>query len=71
MLDQLTKALGVPPDVLASDEEIACAWRDLPRELAKIPGQLRNEMVVRMCVAVAAGLFDSAITMYGISPCRN
>lgn len=61
ILAQLTKALGVPRDVLASDEEIAYAWRDLPRELAKIPAQLRNELVVRMCVAVAAGLFDSAV----------
>ena len=32
MLQTLTEALGVPRDILASDEEIAHAWYDLPRQ---------------------------------------
>lgn len=60
-LDSLTTALGIPRTVLASDEEIEYAWRDLPRELRDIPAPLRGELVARMCVAVSTGLFDSAM----------
>jgi hypothetical protein len=60
-LTSLTAALGIPREVLASDEEIAYAWHDLPRELRTIPPELRGELVARMCVAVATGLFDEAI----------
>ena len=57
----LTNALGVPRDILASDDEIWTAWENLPRVLKKIPPQLRTGEVARMCVAVTVGLFDSAI----------
>lgn len=60
-IDQLTKALGIPREVLASDEEIQYAWRDLPRELRNIPVENRDELIARMCVAVSTGLFDGAI----------
>ncbi len=60
-LVSLTTALGIPREVLAPDEEIAYAWRDLPRELRSIPPELRGELIARMCVAVSAGLFDGAI----------
>ena len=58
----ITSALGIPRDVLAPDDEIAYAWRELPRELRAMPAQLRGELVARMCVAVASGLFDGAIS---------
>lgn len=57
----LTTALGIPRTVLASEEEIQYAWRDLPRELREIPVELRGELVARMCVAVSTGLFDGAM----------
>ena len=60
-LDALTKALGVPRTVIATDEEITYAWENLPRILRRIPPQLRSEGLVRMCIAVASGLFDAAI----------
>ncbi|WP_024420239.1 hypothetical protein, partial [Pseudomonas avellanae] len=60
-LASLTSALSIPRDVLASDEEIEYAWNDLPRELRDIPSPLRGELVAKMCVAVSAGLFDSAM----------
>lgn len=60
-ISELTKALGIPRDVLASDEEIEYAWRDLPRELKNIPEERRDELIARMCVAVSTGLFDGAI----------
>ena len=60
-LTLLTSSLGVPRELLASDEEITYAWQDLPRELRQIPVHLRGELVVRMCVSVRAGLFDGAI----------
>lgn len=61
LLKEVTDALGIPRDVLASDEEIEFAWTNLPRLLKKIPPALRSEGLVRMCVAVSSGLFDSAI----------
>lgn len=57
----LTDALNIPRDVLASDEEIEYAWKDLPRELREVPEELRGELIARMCVAVSTGLFDSAM----------
>ena len=60
-IESITSALGVPRDVLASDEEISYAWQELPRELREVPPQLRDNLVARMCVAVATGLFDGAI----------
>lgn len=60
-ITELTQALGIPREVLASQEEIEFAWRDLPRELREIPEQLRGELIARMCVAVSTGLFDGAM----------
>ena len=57
----LTDALGVHRSVLASDDSIETAWNTLPSLLKKIPPQLRTAGLARMCVAVASGLFDSAI----------
>ena len=61
MLASLTGALGVPRNVLAADDQIEHAWTNLPRLLARIPPEHRSETLVRMCVAVATGLFDAAI----------
>ena len=60
-LEQVTNALNVPREILASDQEIAHAWSELPRLLNQIPPALRSEQHARMCVAVSAGLFDAAI----------
>jgi hypothetical protein len=57
----LTTALGIPRNVLASDEDIEHAWAGLPRELREIPASLRGELVARMCVAVSTGLFDGGM----------
>lgn len=61
VLAELTKTLGVPREVLASDSEIQGAWNSLPGVMKKIPPPLRTDGLARMCVAVVAGLFDSAI----------
>jgi hypothetical protein len=61
-VSQFITALGIPREVLASDEDIEYAWRDLPRELRSIPSiNLHGELIIKMCVAVSVGLFDSAI----------
>lgn len=60
-LHALTQALGIPRDVLASDDDIHHAWHGLPRELKEIPHDLRGELIARMCVAVSTGLFDGAM----------
>lgn len=61
MLDQLTGALGVDRSVVALDHQIEHAWSQLPRLLRRIPPELRDEKIVKACIAVASGLFDSAI----------
>ncbi len=61
VLKTLTDALGVSRDFVASDDEIQAAWGNLPRAMRKIPPVLRDKGMARMCIAVASGLFDSAI----------
>lgn len=61
MLTALTAALGVERAIIAADSQIHHAWSNLPRLLSRIPAEHRSETLARMCVAVAAGLFDSAI----------
>jgi hypothetical protein len=60
-INALIKAFNLPRDVIASDEEISCAWKELPREINRIPIELRNGLIFRMCVATSVGLFDGAI----------
>jgi len=60
-LGKLTEALHVPRSVLAADDQIEQAWSQLPRLISRIPIHLRDERIVKMCVAVASGLFDAAI----------
>jgi hypothetical protein len=61
LVNQLMNALNVPREVVASDEDIALAWSQLPALLSKIPPVLRDQFLARMCVAIAVGLTDSAI----------
>ena len=61
MLDQLTAGLGVSRQIVASNDQIEEAWSRLPRLISRIPPHLRDEKVVRACIAVATGLFDAAI----------
>lgn len=62
---EVTQSLGVSRDIVASEEDIAYAWRNLPRELNNIPLGVRDErlgaLLARMCIAVSVGLFDAAI----------
>ena len=61
ILEQLTQALRVPRDVVALDDQIEEAWTRLPRLIRRIPPHLRDENIVKACIAIASGLFDSAI----------
>jgi len=61
LVDQLVAALGVPRNILATNEDIATAWQQLPALLTKIPPQLRDPLLARMCIAVSVGLLDAAI----------
>ena len=61
MLDQITDALGVDRGVVALDDQIEEAWSRLPRLIRRIPPHLRDEKIVKACIAIASGLFDSAI----------
>ncbi len=61
LLTQITASLGVDRAVLPAKSQIDHAWGNLPRLLSKIPLELRDERMIRLCVAVSVGLFDSAI----------
>jgi hypothetical protein len=61
IVEQLTTALGLPREILASDADISQAWRELPVVLSRIPSHLRDPILARMCVATSVGLLDSAI----------
>ena len=61
MLDSLTSSIGINRNVLASEVQISTAWNNLPQLLTEIPPDKRDEGIMRMCVAVASGLFDAAI----------
>jgi hypothetical protein len=60
-VDQLTKALGFPREILASDSDIAKSWAQLPDLLNSIPPERRDPLLARMCIAISVGLLDSAI----------
>lgn len=60
-INNLVSRFNLPRDILASQDEIKYAWKELPREIERIPEQLRNELIVRMCIAASVGLFDGAI----------
>ena len=47
LLNSITKTLGIPRDILASEEDINYAWQDLPRELSKIPPQYRDDLIAK------------------------
>lgn len=61
LLDSLTRAIGIDRNVIASEQQIASVWSSLPEILKVIPPHKRDERMMRMCVAVASGLFDAGI----------
>lgn len=61
LLREITAAFGLPRNVIADEDAIEHAWSQLPRQLRRVPKELRDERLLRMCVAVASGLFDAAI----------
>lgn len=61
IVHQLITALGFPREILASDDDIGQAWREMPIVLSKIPSHLRDPILAKMCVAASVGLLDSAI----------
>lgn len=61
VLDKLATALEIPREALATTDDIKSAYAGLPRLLSRVPEEKRNHLLARLCVAVATGLFDSAI----------
>lgn len=60
-IEKIMNAFNLPREIIASNEEIYYAWQELPREIMRIPSELRDELIVKMCVATSVGLFDGAI----------
>ncbi len=60
-LDIVTNALGASRRVLPSDEQISFLWNSLPRILSTVTRENVTDTHVKMCIAVAAGLFDGAV----------
>lgn len=60
-ISEIISHLNLPRNIIASNDEIGYAWNELPREISRIPEELRDELIVRMCIATSVGLFDGAI----------
>ena len=60
-IGNILNSFGLPRNIIASNDEIAYAWNELPREITRIPPELRDGLIARMCVATSVGLFDGAI----------
>jgi len=60
-IGNILSSFGLPREIIASNDEIESAWRELPREISRIPIELRDGLIARMCVATSVGLFDGAI----------
>lgn len=60
-INNVLETFNLPRGIIASSEEIRYAWKELPREIERIPVELRDGLIARMCVAVSVGLFDGAI----------
>lgn len=60
-INQLIDLFNVPRDIIADEECIENTWNNLPRYIRKIPRELRNELIVKMCISASVGLFDGAI----------
>lgn len=61
LIDQVTSALQVPRSVIPANNQIDHVFANLPRLIGKIPPSLRDERMIKLCLAVASGLFDSAL----------
>jgi hypothetical protein len=57
----ITKSLGFPRNVLASQDDIETVWATLKRQINKVKIEYRHEMLARMVVAIRVGLFSSAV----------
>ena len=68
-IGKILETFHLPREILADNEEIIYAWRELPRELVRIPEELRDGLIARMCVAISVGLFDGAINYKNLKPC--
>lgn len=60
-LIQLTNALQVPRSILPSSKEINHVLNELPDLLINMKEEVRNEKIVKLCLASGVGLFDAAI----------
>jgi len=60
-LDTVTNAMGVSRLALPTDEQISFVWNNLPRLLSAVSREDVTDTHVKMCIAVAAGLFDGAV----------
>lgn len=61
LLDIIINSIGAPRSVVPNNYEISYALKELPRELNRIPSDLRDKFIARACIASAVGLFDGAI----------
>lgn len=61
LLNTIIKSIGVSREVVPDDYEISYALKELPRELNRIPFDLRDKFIARACIASSVGLFDGAI----------
>ncbi|PLW79444.1 hypothetical protein C0585_07700 [Candidatus Woesearchaeota archaeon] len=61
ILDTFCNLLKVPRDTLPKTEEIQQTLSNLPYLLDDIPEEFRGDELIRCCLAISTGLFDSAL----------
>lgn len=61
LLAELTNKMSVPRDVIASDKDIEKVISELYELLLEVPKERLSQQLVRMCISIACGLFDSGL----------
>ena len=58
IVSSITKSLGFPRNVLASQDDIETVWGTLKKQINRVKIEYRHEMLARMVVAIRVGLFS-------------
>ena len=61
VINDLTVLLNVPRNLLPPKDKIENVLQQLPELLSNIRENFRDERLIKMCIAIGVGLFDSAV----------
>lgn len=61
IITSLTTSLGIPRNVLATQQDIKTVWSNLRSTLENVKLEYRHELLARMVVSIRIGLFSAAV----------